>query len=133
MWCRIALAGYKVAYFKDPQNCYRVHSKNSTKSYIRANEYHFGIFKGIEKVFDAIPAQSDLQKLRPIAVNEWIVGSIIKHLFFSLIRGKRTDVKKDIDLLTKSVRWAGMFRMIPSLSILLLKLIKRFRKRLSVE
>jgi len=133
MWCRIALAGYKVAYFKDPQNCYRVHSKNSTKSFIRINEFNSGIFKGIRKVFDAIPVNSDLQKLRPIAVNEWIVASIIKHLIFSLVRGKWTDIKKDIDLFTEIVRWVGMYRMIPSFSILLLKRIRRwFGKRLLV-
>lgn len=131
MWCRIALAGYKFAYFKDPQNCYRLHSKNGSKSFIRDNEYNSGIFKGMEKVFDAIPPQSDFQKLRPKSA-KWILNSLIKHLIFSVILGNWTDVKKDIDLLAKLVRWAGVFRMIPVLLNIPLELINRFRKRLLV-
>ena len=129
MWCRIALAGYKVAYFKTPQNCYRVHSSNAYKSFLRSNEYSSEIFKGIKNIFDAIPAQSDLQKLRPKSA-KWILNSLIKHLIISLIRRYRTDVKQDLDLFAKIVRWAGILRTIPVLLSIPLKLIKRYIKRL---
>lgn len=128
MWCRIALADYKVAYFKTPQNCYRVHSSNAYKSFLRSNEYCFEIFKGMEKIFDAIPVQSDLQKLRAVSVNKWILGSLVKHLIFSLILCNWTDAKQDMDLFAKIVRWAGVFRTIPVLLSMPLKLIKRYRK-----
>lgn len=129
MWCRIALAGYKVAYFKDPQNCYRVHSENAHKSFIRDNEYNSDIFKGMKKIFDAIPSQSDLQQFRPLSA-KWVLRPQIKKLIFSLIQGNWTDAKQDIDLLVKIVRWAGVFKTIPSLLSMSLELIKRFSKRL---
>lgn len=130
MWCRIALAGYKVAYFKTPQNCYRVHSSNAHKSFLRSNEYSSEIFKGIKNIFDAIPAHSDLLKLRAVSVNKWILGSLVKHLIFSLILGNWTNVKQDMNLFAKIARWAGVFRMIPVLLSMPLRLIKRCRKRL---
>jgi glycosyltransferase involved in cell wall biosynthesis len=129
MWCRIALARYKVAYFKDPQNCYRVHSKNSTKSFVRDNKFNSGLFKGVKKVFDAIPPQSDFQKLRPKSA-KWIFNSLIEHLISSVILGNWTDVKKDMDLLAKIARWAGVSRMIPVLLSMPLRVITRFTKRL---
>lgn len=129
MWCRIMLAGYKVAYFKNPQNCYRVHSSNTCKSFLEKNEYYSEIFKGMEKIFDAIPSQSDFQKLRPLSA-KWIFGPQIKHLVLSLILGNWKDIKQDIDLLAKIVMWAGVFRMIPVLLSMPLELIKWFRKRL---
>jgi glycosyltransferase involved in cell wall biosynthesis len=128
MWCRIALAGYKVAYFKTPQNCYRVHSLNAYKSFLRSNEYSSELFKGMKFLFDAIPPQSDLQKLRAASVNQWILGSLVKHLIISLILGNWTDVKQDTDLFAKIARWVGVFRIIPVLLSMPLKLIKRYRK-----
>ena len=73
---------------------------------------------------------SDLQKLRPLAVNKWIFGSLIKHLIFSLILGKWADLKQDMELFTKIVSWVGMFRMIPVLFSLPLEYINRLAKRL---
>lgn len=127
MWCRIALAGHKVAYFKDPQNCYRDHSKNEHKSFLRDNGYNSDIFKGMKKIYDAIPAQSDFQKLRPKSA-KWILGSLVKHLIISLILGNWTDVKQDMDLFAKTAMWVGVFRIIPVLLSMPLKLIKRYRK-----
>lgn len=130
MWCRIALAGYKVAYFKDPQNCYRIHSKNAYKSFISDNVYNSDIFKGMKKVFDAIPFQSDLQQLRPLSAKTWILGALIKHLISSLILGNWTDVKQDINLFIELVKWVGFFRTTLVLLSMPLELIKWFRKRL---
>lgn len=130
MWCRIALAGYKVAYFKTPQNCYRVHTANAHKSFLRSNEYSSEIFKGIKNIFDAIPAHSDLLKLRAVSVNKWILGSLVRHLIFSLISGNLTYVKQDMNLFAEVVRWAGVLRTIQVLLSMPLKLIKRYRKRL---
>jgi len=129
MWCRIALAGYKVAYFKDPQNCYRVHSKNGTKSYIEANKYHSGLFTGMEKIYDGILAQSDLQKLRPLSA-QWIFESLTIHLIFSLIRGNWVKARQDMGLFAKIVGWAGVFRTLPVLLSMPWKMIRLIIKRL---
>jgi len=152
MWSRIVLDGNKVAYFKTPQNCFRVRPDSGQRvfikpdkhsieilsdhlgytpkpSFIRYNTYYLLAFKYLQTLFNRIPISSDLQKLRAVSVNKWILGSLVKHLIFSLIRGNWKDVKKDIDLLTKIVRWTGIFRMIPVLLSMPLELIKRFTKR----
>jgi len=129
MWCRIALSGYKVAYFKTPQNCYRLHSSNAYKSFLRNNEFSSEIFKGMKKIYNSMSSHSDLQKFRPLSA-KWIFRSQIKHLIVSIKSRNWTDVKRDVDLLAKIVRWAGVIRMIPVLLKMPFELIKRLAKRL---
>ncbi len=129
MWCRIALAGYKFAYFKDPQNCYRVHSKNTHKFLIRDNLYYPGIFKGIKKVFDNISPQSDFQKLRQKSVN-WIIGPQVKNLGVSLIHLRWKHIKENLSLIIKIMVWAGYFRSFPTFLISKLRLMKWYAGRL---
>ena len=76
-----------------------------------------------------ISVDSDLQKLRPLSA-KWILEPLIKDLIISLILGNWADVKQDPNLFVKIMRRAGLFRTIPVLLSLLLKLIKRFSERL---
>lgn len=154
LWCRIALAGNKVAYFRTPQNCLRVHSDSGqqvlikpnehssriladhlgytpSSDYIKYNTVHLLAFNYLQTLFKRIPTESKLQKLRAVSANKWILGSLVKHLIFSLIQGKWTDIKQDMNLLTKIVRWAGVFKTIPVLLSMPLVLIKRYRNILS--
>lgn len=141
LWCRIFLAGNKAAYFKTPQNCVRAHSEQGQRVYakrdkrsdkilsdhlgfmpneafIRNNTYHLLTFKHFQTLFNRIPINSDLQKLRPLSI-KWIFGAQIKDLIISLKRGKWADVKQDINLIIDLFRWAGFFKAIPvSLSML---------------
>ena len=153
MWSRIVLDGNKAAYFKTPQNCFRARPDSGQNafikpdernlgiladhmgytpkpSFIRYNTYYLLVFKYLQTLFNRIPTSSDLQKLRAVSVNKWILGSLVKHLIFSLIWGNWTDVKQDMNLFAKIVRWAGVFRMIPVLLSMPLKFVKRFTKRL---
>lgn len=152
LWCRIFFDGNKAAYFRTPQNCVRVHPEQGQRAFmmrdknsirilsdhlgqtlnptlIKNDTYHTLTFKHIQRLFNKIPIDSDLQKLRPLSA-KWILGSQIKDLIISLIQGNWVNVKQDMNLIIKFVRWAGFFRTIPVLLSMSLELIKRFRKRL---
>lgn len=152
LWCRIFFDGNKAAYFKTPQNCVRVHPEQGQRAFmnrdkhsirifsdhmgytrnptlIKNNTYHSLTFKHVQTLFNRIPISSDLHKLRPLSA-KWILGPLIKDLIISLILGNWKNIKQDMDLLFKIVRWAGVFRMIPILLGIPLELIKRLRKRL---
>ncbi len=111
MWCRIALAGYKYSYVGTPQNAYRVHPDNGFRSYLASNEYHRGIFEGMEKVYGAIPADSDLQKLRAVSAADWLLLPHLKHLIVSLVTGNWSALEKDAKLVVRVVKWAGVLRL----------------------
>ncbi|MBA7671277.1 hypothetical protein ES703_79432 [subsurface metagenome] len=128
MWCRIALAGYKVAYLTTPQNCYRVHPTSMTRYIYSKGEYGSQLFRCFQKTFDSIPPQSDLQDLRPLAAR-WPLKSQFLYLAESLAQGNWTAVRQHMDLLAQIVRWVGGFRVIPSLLATLLELIKRLLRR----
>ncbi len=152
LWCRIFLDGNKAAYFRTPQNSVRAHPGQGQRAFMKRDEYSIGIlsdhlgytpnpvfirnntyysltFKHVQTLFNRIPTSSGLHKLRPLSA-KWILGPQIKDLIISLILGNWANVKQDLDLLAKIVRWAGVFRMIPILLSMPLELIKRFRKRL---
>lgn len=152
MWCRIVLDGNKAAYFKTPQNCFRVYPEQGqraftkpdehsfetladhlghtpTLDFIKNNTYHSLTFKYLQTLFNRIPTSSDLQKLRASSANVWIFRSLVKHLMFSLIRRNWTDVKQDMDLFGKVARWAGVFRTISVLLNMPFELIKWLRRR----
>ena len=149
MWCRIAFDGNKVAYFRTPQNCFRVYSDSGQhvffkpdehslgiladhlgyvpdKDFVKNNTYHSLVFKHLQTLFNRIPLSSDLQKLRSLSAKVWIFGPLIKHLIYSLKLGNWKDVTQDMDSLAKIVRWAGVFRTIPVLLSLSLKFIWKF-------
>lgn len=113
MWCRVALAGYEFAYVSKPQNCYRVHPENGFRAYVRDNTYNRGVFRGFEKVYGAIPAQSDLQKLRAVSAGEWILKPQLKHFVSFVIAGDLRAAGQDLALLATIVKWAGPFRLLP--------------------
>ena len=152
LWCRIFLDGNKAAYFQTPQNSVRVRpdagqfafmkrDKKSVKilsdhlgympnkSFTRNNTYYLLTFKYFSTLFNRIPAASELQKLKPVSTI-WIFASLIKHLVVSLKLGDWADVKHDMILLVKIMRWAGFFRTIPTLISVLLTFIRGFAKRL---
>jgi glycosyltransferase involved in cell wall biosynthesis len=156
MWSRIILDGNKAACFSTPQNCLRVYSDSGQQAllkpdkrslgtltnhlgytpnpdFIRKNNYSFFVFEYLQKLFNRIPTDSDLQKLRPLSVNEWILESLIKHLFISLLRANWINAKQDTNLLARIVRWAGISGMIPVmipvLASLPLDLMKSFVNR----
>ncbi len=130
MWCRIALAGYKYTYISTPQNCYRVHPENGFRAYVLDNTYRDAVFRGFEKVYAAIPAQSDLQKLKAVSASKWILRPQLKHLVFSLVTGQWKAVRQDLELLAKIVRWAGPFTLLPFLLEMPLELMKWLGRRL---
>lgn len=150
LWCRIFLAGNKAAYFKTPQNRVRIHSKQGqraftkrnkcsnevlsnhltyspSRDYIRNNTYHLLTFRHFKMLFDRIPVNSDLQKLRPLSVR-WIFGEQIKDLVSSLMRGNWGDAGQDVKLIIQLFRWAGLFKSIPVLLGMLLLPVKRIFK-----
>lgn len=152
LWCRIFLDGNKAAYFRTPQNYVRVHPGQGQRAFMKRDKnririlsdhlghtlnptlikndtYHALTFKHIQRLFNKIPIDSDLQKLRPLSA-KWILGSQIKDLIISLILGNWANVKQDMNLIIKFVRWAGFFRTIPVLLSMPWELIKRYRKRL---
>lgn len=132
MWCRIALAGYKFAYFKDPQNCYRVHSQNGYISHIKNNKYSIGIFEGLKKIYNTISVQSDLQKLRPKSA-KLILEPVAKDLVYSVLLCRGPEVKRDVNLFVEVLKWAGIFRMFPFFLSLPLYLMNRFREHLKMK
>jgi hypothetical protein len=125
MWCRIALAGYKVAYIKTPQNCYRVHANNLTKSSIQKNEYNYEIFKASKKIFNSIPPQSNLQKLRPLTA-KWIFGSQYIKMTQAMEKGNWVTARGELGLFIRLLRWAGIKEMWPDLRLLLYRTIKKY-------
>ncbi|TSA17182.1 glycosyltransferase [bacterium] len=153
MWSRIALSGKKVAYFKTPQNCVRVHPGSGqrafikpdehslgtiadhlgyspTPAYIKNNTFHLLALRYLQTLFERIPSSSDLQKLRAVSTNRLILRSLVKNLISCLILGNWTDVKQDIDLLAKMSRWAGVSKMILELLSIPTELIGRLRRRI---
>ena len=152
LWCRIFLDGNKAAYFRTPQNSVRVHSdagqyafmkrdKKSlkilsdhlgytpNKSFTINNTYSLLTFKYFCTLFNRIPTNSELQKLKPLST-KWIFSPLIKHLVLSLKLGDRLIVKHDINLFVKIMKWAGVFRTIPILIGVLLQFIKGLAIRL---
>ena len=130
VWCRVALAGYKYAYLSAPQNCYRVHPENGYIAYVRDNAYNIGVFRGMEKVYGAIPADSDLQRLRAISASKWILKPQLKHLVSSVITARWMAVRQDLALLVRIVKWAGAFRLVPFLLGMPWELMKWLGRRL---
>lgn len=128
MWCRIALAGYKVAYLTTQQNCYRVHPASMTKYISSKGEYGSQLFKCFQKTFDSIPSQSNLQDLRSLAAR-WPMNVQFVYIAESLMQGNWTAVKKHLNLLVQIVQWVGVFRVVPSLLVTLLELIKYLLRR----
>ena len=147
LWCRIFFDGNKAAYFRTPQNCVRVHPEQGQHAFmkrdkhsirilsdhmgytlnttlIKNNTYHSLTFKHVQTLFNRIPISSDLHKLRPLSA-KWILRPLIKDLIISLRMGNWADVKRDMNLIIKLVRWAGFFRTIPVLLSMSLELIKR--------
>ena len=124
MWCRIALAGHKVAYIKTPQNCYRVHSNNLTKSWIQKNEYNSEIFKGSKKIFSSIAPHSSFQELRPLTA-KWIFGSQYINMTQAMEKGNWVTARRELGLFIRLLRWAGIKEMWPDLRVLLSRTIKK--------
>ena len=152
LWCRIFLDGNKAAYFKTPQNCVRIHPEQGQRAFLKRDKdnvrilsdhlgelgdsvlikndsYHTLVFKNIQKLFNKIPADSDLQKLRPLS-SRWIVGAQVKDLLISLKLGNWASVRQDIGLIVKFFKWAGFFRTIPVLLSMPLEMIIRSGKNL---
>ena len=125
MWCRIALAGHKVAYIKTPQNCFRVHANNHTKSWIKKNEYNSEIFKASKKIFYSIPPQSNLQELRPLTA-KWIFGSQYINMTQAMEKGNWVTARRELGLFIRLLRWAGIKEMWPDLRVLLSRTIKKY-------
>jgi glycosyltransferase involved in cell wall biosynthesis len=153
MWCRIVLDGNKAAYLKTPQNCLRVRLDSGQQSFSHSNKENLGIiadhlgfvpdknfirdnslyiqsFRYLEMLFEKIPEDSDLQKLRPLAAKQWILGSLIKNLAIFTARGSWSYARKEVHLLTKVIRWAGFWGMVPVLSSMPFEFIRRVMKRL---
>lgn len=155
MWCRIALNGNKIAYFNNPQNCVRVHPEQGQRAFMKRDEHslsiiadHLGytpnqdfvmkntyyllVFKHLQTLFNRISISSDIQKLRAVSIDRWILGSLVKHLIFSVVSGKWADVRQDINLFGKIVRWAGASGMISVLLSMpfgpIKRLFGRFKK-----
>ena len=130
MWCRIVLAGYKTAYVKTPQNCYRVHSANGYRSFIQNNEYNSEIFKGLEKIYNFISAQSSLQKLRPLSA-KWIFEPQATQMIKAMKIRNWGTFKEDLSLFIRILRWAGIREMWLDLKFLLSRNIHKHLYRLS--
>lgn len=152
LWCRIALAGNKVACFTTPQNCFRVRPdsgqqslKSDTNSlqilsehlgftpsqnYIRNNTLYMLAFKYLKTLFNKIPRDSNLQKLRAFSAKQWIFGSLIKCLITSLLQRSWVYAWQEINLLFTVFRWAGFWRVVPILLGLPFEFVgRRFRNR----
>lgn len=152
LWCRIALDGNRVAYFKCPQNCVRVHRESGQRVFLRANgrsleairnhlgytpslgfirgnSYESYIFRHLQTLFKRIPGSSDLQKLRALSAR-WVFGSQIRRVIDSVKMGNLRDAKQGIVSLGKVIRWAGLFRMLPVLLGMQMEVVRRFRQRL---
>jgi glycosyltransferase involved in cell wall biosynthesis len=138
MWCRVALRGYKVAYFSIPQNCFRIRADSGQQAFLLADERNIGslsdhlgfapsldfvrqntyyelAFRYLQALFNEIPQASMLQKWRPLAARQWIVGALLRHLGVSLYRRRWTWVGDDMKLLLKVFKWAGALGMMLAL------------------
>ena len=152
LWCRLFFDGNKAAYFRTPQNCLRVHPQQGQRAFtkrdkrsielrsdhtgdtvnqafIKNNSSQLLAFEFVQTLFNRIPIDSDLQKLRPKSA-KLILVSLIKDLIISLVSFNWTDVKHDMKLFARVVGWTGVFRTILVLLSLPVELIKRFTKRL---
>jgi glycosyltransferase involved in cell wall biosynthesis len=128
LWSRIALAGYRIAFEKTPLFCTRVHpaqgqllfndiAKNKkyilnhlvnsdNKNFLRENLLSNTILEYILELFKRIDKNSDLQKLRSLAIG-WPIGSQIPNIYNSMKNNNWTIFYLEIEVLRKIVKWVG--------------------------
>ena len=147
LWFRIVLNGYKAAYFRTPQNCYRVRPDSGTQAFVKRNEHasailadhlkykpnddfirnnHFSsvVFRHLRILYNRIPINSDIQNLRPLSAN-WIFETQFGNVIKAMELEDWSEAKQDLGLFIRILRWAGVRKMWPELKPML-KIIKNF-------
>ena len=109
MWCRIALAGYKVVYLKEPQNSIRIHEHQTTTRIYAQGEYGSQLYDCYRKIFEMIPSSSNLQKLRTKAAI-WPMKVEIVYMAKFLLSRNIKSLNIHIKIFGKICRWIGIFR-----------------------